>query len=86
MAKPMTINVEDRHDAGRMSKAGINREPATGRTSKTELLGLDVETAEDGAGVKVIEVKPDSAAADRGISAGDVILEVAGTEVNSPPT
>ncbi len=46
-------------------------------------LGLEVAPADDGAGVKVVEVKPDSPAADRGIRAGDVILEMAGKEVNS---
>ena len=40
--------------------------------------------AEDGAGVTVTEVAPDSAAAERGLKAGDVILEVAGTEVHQP--
>ncbi len=40
--------------------------------------------AEDGAGVTVTEVAPDSAAAERGLRPGDVILEVAGTEVHDP--
>ena len=40
--------------------------------------------AEDGAGVKVTDVKPGSAAEERGIRPGDVILEVAGREVHQP--
>jgi serine protease Do len=46
--------------------------------------GLKVAPAQDGAGVTVVEVTPGSAAAERGLKAGDVILEVAGTEVNQP--
>ena len=47
------------------------------------VLGLEVAPADDGAGVKVTDVKPDSPAAERGISVGDTILEIAGVEVNS---
>jgi serine protease Do len=47
-------------------------------------LGLKLVPAEDGAGVTVTNVAPDSAAAERGLKAGDTILEVAGKEVHSP--
>ena len=47
-------------------------------------LGLKLGPAEDGAGVKILEVKPDSVAEQQGLKAGDVILEVAGHEVNGP--
>jgi serine protease Do len=47
-------------------------------------LGLKVVPAEDGAGVTVTEVEPGSAAAERGLKAGDTIVEVAGNEVHSP--
>ena len=47
-------------------------------------LGLKVAPAQDGAGVTVLEVAPNSAAAERGLKAGDTILEVAGTEVHAP--
>ena len=40
--------------------------------------------ADDGAGVTVVEVKPGSAAEEKGLKAGDVILEVAGKEVHDP--
>jgi serine protease Do len=54
------------------------------KASDVASLGLKLETAEDGAGLKVTEVVPNSPASERGISVGDVILEVAGTEVNTP--
>jgi serine protease Do len=46
--------------------------------------GLKVAPAQDGAGVAVVDVAPGSAAAERGLKPGDVILEVAGTEVHQP--
>ncbi len=47
-------------------------------------LGLRLAPAEDGAGVKITDVAQGSAAADRGLKVGDIILEVAGTEVHGP--
>jgi serine protease Do len=47
-------------------------------------LGLEVAPADDGAGVKILKVDPKSAAAEKGIKAGDTILEIAGEVVNSP--
>jgi serine protease Do len=44
--------------------------------------GIEVAPADDGAGVKVTKIDPQSSAAEKGLTAGDVILEVAGTEVN----
>jgi serine protease Do len=46
--------------------------------------GLEVSPADDGAGVKVTKVDPQSSAAERGVKEGDVILEIAGNEVNDP--
>ncbi len=45
-------------------------------------LGLTVTKADDGRGLVVTDVDPDSAAADRGIQAGDVIVAVNSQEVN----
>jgi serine protease Do len=47
-------------------------------------LGLKLGPADDGAGVKILEVKPDSVAEQQGLKTGDVILEVAGKQVNGP--
>ena len=67
---------------------GEKQELASAETASPERglaeLGVRLAPAEDGAGVKVIDVKPGSAAEDRGIRAGDVILEVAGQEVHEP--
>jgi serine protease Do len=45
-------------------------------------LGLTVTKSEDGKGVVVTDVDPDSDAADRGIQPGDIITSVNSTEVN----
>ncbi|MCA0433529.1 MAG: Do family serine endopeptidase [Proteobacteria bacterium] len=47
-------------------------------------LGLNVTPADDGAGVTITAIDPDSPAAERGLQPGDVILEVAGTQVTNP--
>ena len=64
------------------SKDGSSKEDT--KTVSLADLGLKVASAQDGAGVTVMEVAPDSAAADLGLKAGDTILEVAGTEVHAP--
>ena len=46
--------------------------------------GIEVAPADDGAGVKVVNVDPKSSAAEKGLKTGDVILEVAGTEISDP--
>lgn len=52
-------------------------------------LGLSLEAVStrpgsDGKGVVITEVNPDSKAAEKGLRAGDIILEVAGFEVSNP--
>ncbi len=55
-------------------------------TDKVELadLGIEVEKAEDGEGVRITQLDPKSQAAERGLKPGDVILEVAGEDISSP--
>ncbi len=52
--------------------------------ASAEALGLKLKTADDGQGVMIVGVAPDSQAARKGLKPGDLILEVAGIEVNSP--
>jgi serine protease Do len=80
--KPQTVTVKVGTMPGEPEKMAAA--PAAKPTAQNlSVLGLEVAPADDGAGVKVTGVKPDSPAADRGISVGDVILEIAGVEVNS---
>lgn len=56
----------------------------TSGSSSLGNLGLKLAPAQDGNGVTVVDVAPGSPAEDRGIKAGDTILEVAGQEVHGP--
>ncbi|MDE3175490.1 MAG: Do family serine endopeptidase [Pseudomonadota bacterium] len=47
-------------------------------------LGLQLAPSDKGKGVEVVNVDPNGAAAAKGLSAGDVILEVAGKPVSTP--
>jgi serine protease Do len=47
-------------------------------------LGLQLVPSEDGRGVQIASVMPDSPAAQRGLRPGDVILEVGGIQVDDP--
>ena len=66
----------------------MSRMPAP-TTEEMEDLGLTLAPAsarpgDGGKGVVITEVDPDSEAAEKGLKAGDIILEVAGSEVNDP--
>jgi serine protease Do len=80
--KTMTLPVA----LGKMpgDKQAANETPTAPERGSFTGLGVRLAPAEDGAGVRVVEVKPGSAAEEQGIRAGDVILEVAGKEVHEP--
>jgi serine protease Do len=80
--KTMTIPVELGTMPG--DRQASNSKPDTPERSSYAELGVRLAPAEDGAGVRVVDVKPGSAAEARGIRPGDVILEVAGQEVHEP--
>ena len=81
--KPMTLAVTIGtmpNDVKMASKgAAPQPEPSTSMTS----LGLKLGPADDGAGVKILDVAPNSVAEQQGLKAGDVILEVSGKQVNA---
>ncbi len=79
--KQRTIDVE----IGAMPTDGVKMGALAKDKSKPALsdLGLAVAPATDGPGVTITELDPKSEAAQRGLKAGDVILEVAGTAVAS---
>src|SRR5690606_4894910 len=56
---------------------------APARPDSLQDFGLTVVPADDGVGLVVTAVDPDSAAAERGVQAGDVILSVNSQEVKS---
>ncbi len=60
-------------------------EPSPGAEPETALgkLGLELEAAKGG-GVKIVSVEEDSAAAQRGLQEGDVIVDAGGKEVGKP--
>ena len=78
--KPMDVTVKIGVMPGDPKMAGAE----TQQGNSLAKLGITIAPAEDGAGVVVKQVDPSGAAAQRGLKAGDVILEVAGQEVNSP--
>jgi serine protease Do len=58
--------------------------PKKAEPSSMTDLGLKLGPADDGAGVKIIDVDPDGVAAKEGLKPGDIIMEVAGQEVSGP--
>jgi serine protease Do len=79
--KPMTVAVKIGTMPAdmRMASKGEKSEP-----TNLSALGLKLGPAEDGGGVRIVEVTPNSIAEQQGLKPGDVILEVAGNEVDGP--
>ena len=63
--------------------AEANHDSADDAASGLAKLGLELEPAKGG-GVKIVAVAPDSAASERGLEAGDVIVDAGGKEVSEP--
>ena len=80
--KAQTITVELGKMPGELPKM------ASGAGAKKGLdlsdLGIEVVPAEDGAGVRITELDPESAAAQKGLRPGDIIMEVAGKSISTP--
>ena len=80
--KEQTLKIEIGKMPGDQAMAGAA--PDAPAKSSLAQLGLKLEAAGDGGGVKVIDVDPNGIAASKGIHPGDTILEVAGIDVQSP--
>lgn len=79
--KPETIKVKIGTMPGEAPKMASTGEDQKG--TSLSALGITVAPAEDGAGVRITELDPTSKAAERGLAAGDIILEVGGKAVAS---
>ncbi len=82
--KPMTLDVAIGTMPGQTDASAKPGQPAQNESSALAALGLKLQSAPDGTGVAITDVDPDSVASQRGLQPGDVILEVAGTQVNNP--
>ncbi|PBB82460.1 serine protease [Mesorhizobium sp. WSM3879] len=65
------------------SNEGSNKQAAPAKADTLADLGLTVTKSENGKGLVVTDVDPDSDAADRGIQPGDVITSINSNEVNT---
>ncbi len=76
----ISVTIGTMPESQRMASAGGENSSGGSLSS----LGIQVAPAEDGAGVRVTGVEPNSVAAEHGLKQGDIILEVAGKEVQGP--
>jgi serine protease Do len=79
--KHLTINVKIGTMPGEAPKMASTGQDQKG-LNLTDL-GISIAPAEDGAGVRITELDPGSKAAERGLAAGDIILEIGGKVVSS---
>jgi len=68
-------------DVDKMATMGESKQSAKPKLAK---LGIAVETADDGYGLVVRDIAPDGIAAQKGISRGDVIVEIDGVDIDDP--
>lgn len=82
--KSQTIKVDlgTLPSSDKQASADPQQPPAPAKPAALADLGLTVTKSENGKGLVVTDVDPDSDAADRGIQPGDVITSVNSTEVN----
>jgi serine protease Do len=79
--KPETIKVKIGTMPGEAPKMASTGEDQKGLSLSD--LGISIAPADDGAGLRITELDPSSKAAERGLAAGDIILEVGGKAVAS---
>ncbi|TYR34275.1 Do family serine endopeptidase [Mesorhizobium microcysteis] len=76
-----TVSVALGQLPGEEQQAAVETETPSGTDTSLEDFGLTVTRADDGKGLVVTDVEPGSAAEERGIQAGDVIMTVNSMEV-----
>jgi serine protease Do len=81
-SETIKVNLGELPKAEKQASADDQSAPATPTDSLADL-GLTVTRSDDGKGLVVTDVDPDSDAADRGIQAGDIITAVNSEEVGS---
>ncbi|RCS23273.1 Do family serine endopeptidase [Phyllobacterium salinisoli] len=74
--KAMTINVEITSMPKNVEQANTEKPAQPGKPESLDSYGLTVVPSDDGKGVVVTDVDPDSDAADKGIRSGDTIVSV----------
>jgi serine protease Do len=79
-AETISIGIETLKDPEKKAEA----KPAMAEPQSLATLGLTVTPNDKGEGLVVTDVEPDSAAAERGVSPGDVIVAVNSAPVASP--
>ncbi|MBS9719906.1 Do family serine endopeptidase [Tianweitania sp. BSSL-BM11] len=84
--KAETINVKLGVLPGddKLASQGNDDQQDEDQTSSLDDFGMTVAPADDGKGVVITQVDPDSDAASRGLASGDVIVSVNSKEVTSP--
>ena len=70
-------------NANKQASNDDQQQESPAETGSLADFGLTVTKSDDGKGLVVTDVDPDSSASDRGIQAGDIITAVNSTEVNS---
>ncbi|SNY92824.1 serine protease Do [Cohaesibacter sp. ES.047] len=81
MKLPVNLGVfpEEISDSGQASPAPM--QPA--KPASVQEFGLELQSAEDGTGIEVVDVTPDGVAAEKGLASGDIILEAGGKSIKS---
>ncbi|MGB3899854.1 MAG: Do family serine endopeptidase [Mesorhizobium sp.] len=82
--KTFSIDLGKLPNTDKQASSGDQQQENEAAPSSLADFGLTVTPSDDGKGLVVTDVDPDSAASDRNIQAGDVITSVNSTEVNSP--
>ncbi len=83
--KPVTLSLKlaKLENEVTAAKEPAEKTPEAIKPTSIEIFGIEVMPNDKGDGLVIASVNPDSLAADRGLRAGDIILEVNGTVINA---